>query len=64
MAFRTGDREQLLRLQKALFERGIYVLLSNYIGAGSQGALRCAVFADHTESEIDALAEGILSYGC
>jgi len=34
-------------------------MISNYIGAGPQGVIRCAVFADHSEADLDALVERI-----
>lgn len=59
MAFRIGDRAAMECIQERLFERGIYVLLSSYIGAGTEGVIRCAVFADHSESDLDALAAAL-----
>lgn len=55
-AFRIGDRGFMEGLQRRLFDLRIYVLVSNYIGAG-EAIIRCAVFADHTEADLDALVE-------
>ena len=62
VAFQLGDRRQMHELQDHLFERGIYVTISNYIGAGAEGMVRCAVFADHVEADFDALADGISTF--
>jgi 8-amino-7-oxononanoate synthase len=61
-AFRIGDGAVMRSLQKQLFERGIYVMVSNYIGSGAHGVIRCAVFADHSEGDLDALTDGILAF--
>ena len=59
VAFRIGDRMLMKSLQRRLFDRGILVTLSNYIGAGPQGLIRCAVYADHIEADLDALVDGL-----
>lgn len=59
VGFRVGDRILMKSLQRRLFDRGILVTLSNYIGAGPQGMLRCAVYADHSEEDLDALVDGL-----
>jgi glycine C-acetyltransferase/8-amino-7-oxononanoate synthase len=46
-------------LQTALLAEGIFVYRSTYIGAGSNGVIRCAVFADHTREHLDALLEAL-----
>jgi 7-keto-8-aminopelargonate synthetase-like enzyme len=58
LAFRIGDRTFMRTVQKRLLEMGIFVLVSNYIGAG-EGIIRCAVFADHTQADLDALADSL-----
>jgi 8-amino-7-oxononanoate synthase len=58
-AFRIGDRAAMQSAQKKLAERGMYVLVSNYIGSGAEGFLRCAVFADHSEADLGALTEAL-----
>lgn len=59
VTFRVGDRAFMQSLQRRLFDRGVYVTLSSYIGAGPQGMVRCAVFADHCEADLDALVDGL-----
>lgn len=54
-SFRIGTRTDMLALQKSLFDEGIHVLHSTYIGAGPEGVIRCATFADHSESDLDTL---------
>ncbi|MDR0392227.1 MAG: pyridoxal phosphate-dependent aminotransferase family protein [Planctomycetaceae bacterium] len=53
-----GSAINMRRIQKELANRGILVsYLPRYAGLGSQGALRIAVFATHTEEMINELAE-------
>lgn len=54
-AFRVGRKPDMLALQQALFDDGLHVVISTYIGAGPEGVIRCATFADHSEGDIDAL---------
>lgn len=58
-AFAVGDRKATAALQAQLFTDGVYVLHSNYIGAGEGGLIRCAVFADHEPEDIDILANAL-----
>lgn len=52
-----GSSGNMRRIQKELSERGILIsYLPRRAGLGSQGALRIAVFATHTEEMIDELA--------
>ena len=44
VSFQWGGRADMLTLQRRLFDRGIHIHYSNYIGAGPEGILRCAVF--------------------
>ena len=53
--FATGTRDSMRALKARLLERGIFVYYTNYIGAGSEGAIRCTIFADHTREHIDLL---------
>jgi len=62
VAFQIGDRALMESIQERLLQRGIYVLLSNYLGAGAEGIIRCAVFADHTETDLDALVDELARY--
>jgi 7-keto-8-aminopelargonate synthetase-like enzyme len=55
VSFVCGDREDMIALQRRLFEKGIYIHHSNYIGGGPNGMIRCAVFRDHSRQDIDEL---------
>jgi len=59
VSFQCGNRADMLALQRRLFDRGIYVLHSTYIGAGPEGVIRCAVFRDHAREDIDALIDAL-----
>jgi 8-amino-7-oxononanoate synthase len=59
VSFKWGDRADMLALQRCLFDRDIHIHYSNYIGAGPQGILRCAVFRDHSREDIDALIDAL-----
>jgi 8-amino-7-oxononanoate synthase len=59
LAFRIADHATMESIQRRLMEQGIYVMLSNYIGAGASGILRCAVFADHCEADLDELVDAL-----
>ena len=45
----------MVALQQALFDDGLHVAASSYIGSGPGGMIRCATFADHREDDIDLL---------
>ncbi len=55
VGFNAGSRADMQALQARLFDRGIYILLSNYLGAGPEGLLRAAVYADHCDDDIEQL---------
>jgi len=55
--FVAGKGQSMQELQVRLMTEGIFVLHSNYIGAGSAGVIRCGIFADHTTEHMDALVE-------
>lgn len=59
VSFACGSFEANRGLQQALFDRGIYVLHSNYIGAGPGGMIRLSVFADHTPEDLDRVVAAI-----
>jgi 8-amino-7-oxononanoate synthase len=59
VAFRWGNRADMLALQRRLFDRGIHIHYSNYLGAGPEGVVRCAVFRNHSREDIDALVEAV-----
>jgi 7-keto-8-aminopelargonate synthetase-like enzyme len=54
-AFGVGRHAHMVALQRALFDDGLHVALSSYIGSGPEGMIRCATFADHSEDDIDLL---------
>ena len=55
VSFKFGKRADMLELQRRAFECGIFIYYSTYLGAGPEGMIRCAVFRDHTKSDIEAL---------
>jgi len=46
-------------LHAALLAEGIFVYRSTYIGTGSTGVIRCAVFADHTQEHLAVLLDAL-----
>jgi 7-keto-8-aminopelargonate synthetase-like enzyme len=58
-SFALDSSESTQRLHAALLAEGIFVYLSTYIGAGSGGVIRCAVFADHGRQHLDALLDAL-----
>lgn len=57
VAFVTGNYDSMRKLTDRLVDEGIYVLHSNYIGAGDAGVIRCGIFADHTREHLDLLVD-------
>ncbi|WP_425756390.1 aminotransferase class I/II-fold pyridoxal phosphate-dependent enzyme [Ihubacter sp. rT4E-8] len=55
--FTIGNAETMITLQKDLWEKGIFVGYTTYVGAGPAGAIRCAVFSDHEPEDIDRLLQ-------
>ncbi|MFM8517790.1 MAG: aminotransferase class I/II-fold pyridoxal phosphate-dependent enzyme [Nevskiaceae bacterium] len=52
--FVDGTADRMKSLQQRLFEReSIFVIYSTYVGAGPDGAIRIAAFADHDRSDLD-----------
>jgi 8-amino-7-oxononanoate synthase len=47
--------EDMKRVQAELFNRGIAVALSKYVGAPAGGVLRASIFSEHTTEQIDRL---------
>jgi hypothetical protein len=43
------------RVQAELFDRGIVIALSKYVGAPAGGVLRASIFSEHTPEQIDRL---------
>ena len=58
-AFSIGRNAHMLALQRSLFDDGLHVALSSYIGSGPEGMIRCATFADHSEADIDHLLQAL-----
>ncbi len=42
-------------LQQQLWNQDMFVIYSTYVGAGPEGAIRIAAFADHELADIDRL---------
>lgn len=55
IAFTCGSAQTMRRLQAELMAEAIFVIYSTYVGAGPDGALRIAAFADHERADIDRL---------
>lgn len=58
-AFTVGKNANMVALQRSLFDDGFHVALSSYIGSGPEGMIRCATFADHSKSDIEALLRAL-----
>lgn len=58
-AFAAGTDQDMRVLQARLMSERIFVFHSTYIGAGSSGVIRVAVFADHTMEHIDRLCDAL-----
>ncbi|SHM36040.1 glycine C-acetyltransferase/8-amino-7-oxononanoate synthase/serine palmitoyltransferase [Duganella sacchari] len=54
-AFIVDDAQRMRNIQEALMKEDIFIAYSNYVGAGPEGILRVAAFADHLESDISRL---------
>jgi 7-keto-8-aminopelargonate synthetase-like enzyme len=61
-SFALDSGESTRRLHAALLAEGIFAYLSTYIGAGSGGVIRCAVFADHGRHHLDALLDALRKF--
>lgn len=58
-AFIVDDAERMRNIQESLMKEDIFIAYSNYVGAGPEGVLRVAAFADHQESDIDRLQRAL-----
>ena len=47
--------EDMKRVQAELFDRGIVVAISKYVGAPAGGVLRASIFSEHTPAQIERL---------
>jgi 7-keto-8-aminopelargonate synthetase-like enzyme len=59
VSFQLDTREDMEALQTKMLARGVLLYHSDYVGAGANGVIRCAVFRDHVREDIDALVESI-----
>jgi len=57
--FVAGTAREMKALQADLYAEGIYVIYTNYVGAGAEGAIRCAIFADHEPQHLTRLVSAI-----
>jgi len=57
--FVIGSRAAMQALQRQLMSAGIFVYLTTYVGSGTAGAIRCAIFADHTQEHMDRLLDAL-----
>jgi len=53
--------EEMLRVHKALMDRGIVVPYSKYVGAPAGGVLRASIFSEHTEDQLNRLISELSS---
>jgi 7-keto-8-aminopelargonate synthetase-like enzyme len=58
-SFVPGKGKSMPRLKAELLAEGIFVYHSTYVGAGSEGVIRCGIFADHTSEHIDLLLDAL-----
>lgn len=59
VTFSVGSPEKMRAIQKKMLDDGIYMMYSNYIGVGPEGVLRCSLFADHSEADIDRFIDAL-----
>jgi 7-keto-8-aminopelargonate synthetase-like enzyme len=59
IAFTRGSAQAMSQLQAELMAEGIFVIYSTYVGAGPDGAIRIAAFADHEKADIDRLVAAL-----
>lgn len=57
--FVLGSESEMAGVQQALLSDGVYILHAKYVGTRPEGALRCSVFADHSDQHIDRLIEAL-----
>ena len=63
IAFQIGDANHMKNLQAELYDKHrIFLLYSTYIGAGHEGVIRAAAFADHEFEDIDRLFSALKPY--
>lgn len=57
--FVAGSASDMHNLQQRLLDEDLFVLHLRYVGSGADGAIRCSVFADHTNEQIDRLLDAL-----
>jgi 8-amino-7-oxononanoate synthase len=55
--------DDMKKAQMELFDRGIAVALSKYVGAPAGGVLRASIFSEHTTEQIDRLLDEVKRLG-
>jgi 7-keto-8-aminopelargonate synthetase-like enzyme len=63
VSFGLGTSKDMLAVKRQLFAQGINIYVSNYLGSGEHGIIRCAVFADHHKDDIDRLVDALAKCG-
>jgi 8-amino-7-oxononanoate synthase len=63
VAWAMKTAEDMQRVQKELFDRGIAVALSKYVGAPAGGVLRASIFSEHTPEQIGRLLDELKRLG-
>jgi|688.fasta_scaffold02467_16 7-keto-8-aminopelargonate synthetase-like enzyme len=58
-SFTHGRAADMARVQQALYDDDIFITYSNYVGAGAEGVLRIAVFADHQPEHFTRLINSL-----
>lgn len=58
-AFTVGDADQMQNIQETLMRQDIFITYSQYVGAGPEGVLRIAAFADHQPSDMHCLQSAL-----
>lgn len=55
VSFQYGTYADMQALQRRAFAAEMYLHHSMYVGAGPEGVIRCAVFRDHSEEDVERL---------
>jgi len=58
-AFIVGDAQRMRNIQETLMQEDIFITYSQYVGAGPEGVLRVAAFADHQAADIHRLQSAL-----
>lgn len=60
--FTLGTADNMKRIQAELMDNDVCIIYSQYVGAGPEGVLRCSIFADHTQNDIDLFLNMLKEY--